>query len=150
MADLLYVYDVTCAASIAASAAIEVACVSAGLYSVTKVRIVIPDGHSGLTGIALAFGHNPVIPANQGAFISGNDETYDYELGDYPPGVAWSVFLCNNDTQAHIWETRWECNLLTDTPTALPQTPVTPMDIYTAAATAQPDQSDNAPNIVSQ
>ena len=84
-----------------------------GLYYVSRVTIVIPDGHSGLTGIALAFGHQPVIPYNKGAFISGNDEIIPYDLSDaYPAGVSWSCFLCNLDTGPHTWETRWELNLL--------------------------------------
>lgn len=133
MADLLYVYDVTCAASVVSTTPTEVVTVPAGPYYVDKVRIIIPDGHSGLTGIALGFGHQPVIPFNPGAFISGNDERYDYDLGDYPPGVAWSVFLCNSDLQSHSWETRWQLNLMTPNQAATVSQPLAPADIYAQA-----------------
>ena len=48
-----------------------------------------------------------------------------FQLGDYPAGVAWSVFLCNLDAQAHVWQTRWELVNVsgaasTSTPTPLP------------------------------
>lgn len=131
--DRLLVYDVTCNASVAAATPTEVATVPLSLYYVSRVTIVIPDGHAGLTGIALAFGHQPVIPYNAGAYISGNDEIIPYDLSDaFPAGVSWSVFVCNLDTGPHTWETRWELTLSTSLAVAVaPQ--LTAGDILQAA-----------------
>lgn len=133
MADQLFVYDVTCPASTPSTSPLEVAQLSGGLYVVEQVRLVLPAGHAGLTGIALAFGHQAVIPYNAGAYISGDDETFDYQLGDYPNGVPWTVFLVNNDTQSHIWELRWQVNILNQTPNPTAQTLIDTQDIYSAA-----------------
>lgn len=133
---LLQIFDVTCNESVTEANAVEVATVPAGLYAVTKVTIWIPDGHAGLTGIALAYGHNPVVPMN-GTFLSANDEVFSFEMGnDYPPGVAWSVFLCNLDLQPHNWETRWELSSLTpSTPTPVAPS-LTAADILAAGVAA--------------
>lgn len=87
-----------------------------------KVTITIPDGHAGLTGIAIAFGHNAVIPSNAGAYITGNDWTFPFDLHNYPNGVAWSAFVCNLDLQPHSWQVIFEGDNLTSTDTsAIPQ-----------------------------
>lgn len=130
--DLLHVYDVTCPASTPTSAPVEVQTVPAGLFYVTRFVIVIPDGHSGLTGIALAYGHQPVIPYNAGAYISGNDEVIPYDLsGSYPAGVQWSAFLVNDDLQSHSWEVRCELSIAAPQQ-SLSQSTLTAADIYTA------------------
>lgn len=116
MADQLFVYDVTAPANTPSTAPVEIAQLAGGLYVVEQVRIVVPAGHVGLTGLALAFGHQPVIPFNTGAFISGDDEVFDYQLGDYPNGVPWTVFVCNNDVLAHVWELRWQVNYVSSAP----------------------------------
>lgn len=134
MAARVLVYDVTCPASTPASAPIETQAYSGGNFTVTAVTILIPDGHLGTTGIALGFAHNPVIPENPGAFISGNDEILRYTLSAFPPGAPWSVFTCNTDSIPHSWETRWELDILAATTATGRQLPLSPSDIYQAAA----------------
>lgn len=131
---LLQIYDVSCAKSVTEANAIEVATVPAGLYAVTAVSIWIPDGHAGLTGIALGYGHNPVIPM-AGDFLSANDEVFNFTLGDdYPNGVAWSVFVCNLDLQSHSWQTRWTLDIAPVTSTTPASTSLSADAIYAAAA----------------
>lgn len=101
-----------------------------------KVTITIPDGHAGLTGIGVAFGHNVVIPANDNAFITGNDWTFPFDLSDYPNGVQWSVFMCNLDLQPHAWQVIFEGDNLPDTPGSGAAPPPTAEDIMTAATAA--------------
>lgn len=134
MPDLVEVYNVTCAANITAAAPTEVALFNGGLFTVRKVTIIIPDGHSGLTGIAIAFGHQPVIPRNLGAFISGNDESIPYDLTGYPDGVAMSAFVCNLDSQPHVWQLRFEFDVLRAPPVQRPIPTVTPEQILAAGA----------------
>lgn len=135
MADDVQIYDVTCPEQTPAASALEIPTIVASIYVVTKVWIIIPDGHSGLTGIALAYGHQPVVPSNPGAFISGNDEEFPIPLSGKPLGVPWSVFVCNNDLQAHTWETRWELTIPLSTPTTTTPTPI-PVSAIQAAAVA--------------
>lgn len=135
MADDVQVYDVTCPASRPPTSPLEVTTIPASQFVVVKVWLIIPDGHAGLTGIALAFGHQPVIPSNPGAFISGNDEEFYIPLRGYPVGVPWSVFLCNNDNESHSWETRWELEFPPTPPGGQPPQTVQPADVYTAGDT---------------
>lgn len=79
---------------------------------VRRITVVIPDGHAGLTGIALGYGGAPVVPYTQPAYISGNDEIYHLEWLDRVPGVPWQAFVCNNDIQTHTFEVRFELDEL--------------------------------------
>ena len=145
MPDDLQAYDVTCPAGTTAANAIEVDCLDAGLWQVTKIWVVIPLGHAGLTGIGLAYGHNVVIPSNPGAFISGDDEVLPYELSTiYPAGVGWSVFLCNLDVNAHSWEVRFASNTIANLTTTPTVTPVAPADLASAVSdlSSAPDNTD--------
>lgn len=111
MAARLETQNVTCAASITAANPTEIALTwPPGI--VRRITIVIPDGHSGLTGIALGYGHEAIMPNSVGAFISGNDETLHYDITDQVPGVQWEAFVCNVDLQAHSWQIRFELDEL--------------------------------------
>ena len=109
----VFTFDVECPASTPQSAPLEIATkVPAG--EPVSVRIIIPDGHSGLTGIALAVAHQPCIPFNERLtvgesfdFIEGNDETPDWDLEGYPDSGAWSAFVYNTDTNPHKWQVRF-------------------------------------------
>ncbi len=101
---------------------------------------MIPAGHSGLTGIAAGYGHQPVIPDDTGQFISGDDDVVHLELHNYPAGPTWSVFLCNDDLQPHSWQVRFEFDEIIGAPIDTNIVPVTPDDIVTAgdAVLAEP------------
>lgn len=104
-----------------------------GVFSAVKCTVVIPPGPAGTTGFALGFGHVPVIPRNAGSFYSGEDEPLEFDLTFYPQGVAWSIFLCNNDLQSHIWQTRWEANRISNVAIAPPTSQLSGADILAAA-----------------
>lgn len=133
MPDRVEVHDVTCPASTPSSAPLEVAFndVPANLMAVT---IVIPDGHAGLTGIALAYGHQPVLPRTPGAFISGNDEVVRFDMSNYPTGPPWSAFVCNNDLTSHAWEVRLEYDEITAPAVTSPPSAIAPALIAGAVA----------------
>jgi hypothetical protein len=123
--DRVETFDVTCAASVAAADAVEVPFVyDPGIPR--RVTIIIPDGHAGLTGIALGYGHQAIIPRTVGRFISSNDEHVAFDLTNYPGGPIWSAFVCNNDTQAHVWEIILE---LDEIPESTPADIVAPLPV---------------------
>lgn len=126
-------YNVTCPPSTPVTAPLEVAAVTDTSYQVASVTIVIPNGHAGLTGIALALGHEIVIPRNPGAFQSGDGEVFSHDLTGYPAGSPWTIFLVNLDLQAHVWQTRWALETATAPPPLIAPAPI-PVDVLEQAA----------------
>lgn len=61
------------------------------------VEIVIPTGHIGQTGIALAYGGQQVIPEATGTYIVSNGETVHWDLEAYPTGDRWQARTYNLD-----------------------------------------------------
>lgn len=104
-ADLFLSAIVTCGPSVPSTSPTEVA-LNFPPGQVLGFEIVIPAGHSGLTGIALGYGHNPTIPFGGRSFYSGDDDVVSGTVRDNTPGVPWSAFVCNNDLQPHSWEVR--------------------------------------------
>jgi hypothetical protein len=100
------------------------------------IRIVIPTGHAGLTGIALGYGGNPTIPFGRFAYYSGDDREIDIRYSDRQPGVQWAAFLCSNDQViTHAWEVDMDFDD-TDGNVAPLITPILSSDIVTAGADA--------------
>lgn len=130
----LEVSDVACPAQTAVAAPVQVPLTWQGGI-VQGISIVIPDGHSGLTGIALGFGGNAVLPYKQPAFISGNDEVIPLAYRDNNPGVEWAVFLCNLDLQAHTWQVRFQLNEIVATVPPVKSVIIPTADILAAGAT---------------
>lgn len=136
MPDNVYTWAPSCPGNTPVTAPVEFALVGMDPIVPRKVTVTIPDGHSGLTGIAVAFGHNAVIPANTGAFISGNDWTFPFELTSYPNGVSWSVLMCNLDLIPHVWQVIFEGdNLPLSSAAQIPAAPSAD-DIMVAATAA--------------
>lgn len=108
MPDRVEVQNVTCPASTAPGSPLETAIAHVVACIVVRVTIRIPTGHAGLTGIALGYGHNAVLPRGAGAYISGDDEVIVYDLTNYDPGPQWQAFTINTDTQSHSWQLRFE------------------------------------------
>lgn len=133
MPDNVYAWAPTCPALTPVTAPVEF--ILSGMDPIVprKVTITIPAGHSGLTGIGVAFGHNVVIPANTGAFISGDDDLFRFDLSSYPNGVTWSVFMVNLDLQAHVWQVIFEGDNLPVTSAAQIPAPPSEADVMAAA-----------------
>lgn len=134
MADQLETFDMSCPALTDPSAPVVIPLYEGGIYTVTAAQIVIPDGPSGLTGIALGFGGTAVVPRNPGAFISGNAENLHFDLSYYPAGVPWQAFLCNNDIRTHYWQVRLLLDLITTSVASVSPNPIPVSLIYAAAA----------------
>src|SRR4051812_24349081 len=108
MPDRVEVQDISCPAGTATSSPLETALTGVVDCQVVKVTIRIPAGHAGLTGIALGYGHNAVLPRTRGRFISGDDEIIEYDMSNYITGPQWAAFTVNADTISHAWEVRFE------------------------------------------
>lgn len=104
------------------------------------VRIVIPDGHAGLTGIALGFGNTPIIPITPGQFYSGNDRIVTIDYVDNVPGTNWQAFMCNLDTIPHSWEVDMDFDEVDVTNTSSLISPVSGTAIIAAGTAAMNGQ----------
>ena len=144
MPDRVEVFDVTCPASTPDTDPVEVV-FDAAPGILRKATIIIPDGHAGLTGIALGYGHNAVIPRTTGAYISSNDEHIPFDLTNYPAGPVWSAFVCNNDTIDHAWEVIMEFDEIPTGTNTSNQTPIPPAAIVQTGADVMAQETTNAP-----
>ena len=137
MADRQESQVVTCPALTPTTAPVEIQLTWPGGI-VRHVEIVIPDGHAGLTGIALGYGHNFIIPRSNGGLYSGNDDIIRRYYNDRQQGVQWSAFLVNGDTIAHSWEVRFDLDELAQQPTPAAATFIAPSEIVSAGGIILP------------
>lgn len=71
------------------------------------VRVVIPDGHNGTTGIAVLSGGVNIVPYGQGGFLTGNDEPIDFPWGGEITESGLSLAGYNTDIWDHAFLLRW-------------------------------------------
>jgi len=71
------------------------------------VRIVVPAGHCGLTGLRILWGGMQVVPFGQGTFIVANDEVIDYAWDDQITADGLTLAGFNNDIFPHNFYLRW-------------------------------------------
>lgn len=76
--------------------------------NVTGVELLIPAGHGGLTGIALAIAHQIIVPETVGGWVVGDDDLISWPLDGYLNTGAWSAFAYNTDpVNDHSWYLRF-------------------------------------------
>lgn len=126
--------EVTCAPQVTVANPTEVALPFNGGI-LRHFEIVIPAGHSGLTGISLGFGHRGIIPYGTLAFYSGDDDIIRRDYTDSNPGVPWSAFLMNGDLQSHVWEIRFDYDEIPNVGPVV-TAPIAPADILAAGTQA--------------
>lgn len=71
------------------------------------VRIIIPDGHAGLTALQIQQGGVPVFPYGPDPYIRGNDEIVDFEWDNEITANGLSLAGFNTDIFDHSWIIRW-------------------------------------------
>lgn len=59
--------------------------------------MIIPDGHAGLTGVALQYAGEHVFPFEADSWIEGNDEALDYPLDFEVGGADVQILTFNTD-----------------------------------------------------
>lgn len=74
---------------------------------VVGIEIDIPDGHSGLTGLAIATAHQPILPFSVGAWIIGNDDKIEWALYDLPDTGNFQAITFNTDIFVHSFYVRF-------------------------------------------
>lgn len=110
MADRVELFAVSCPAGTTQLNAIETD-VSFAPGVVVGVEIIIPAGHAGYTGLAIAQAHSIVIPASGNVWIIGDDDEIKWPLDGYLNSGSWSAFTYNLDvTNAHSWYLRFLVN----------------------------------------
>lgn len=106
MADRIEQFEVVVPAGTPRSAPLEIA-TGFNPGELEEIEIVIPDGHSGLTGIALALAHQVLIPETAGQFVTSNDEVIHWPVHNFPNSGAWSAFVFNSDVFDHAFFVRY-------------------------------------------
>lgn len=69
--------------------------------TVETIIVTIPPGPSGLVGFQLWVKGGQAIPANQGAWIIGDDRVITWQLAALPDSGAWQLVGYNNDIYDH-------------------------------------------------
>lgn len=75
---------------------------------VQAIEILIPAGHAGETGIAIAQAHQVIIPYDGADWIIGDDNLLTWPVSDYLQTGSWSAFTYNADQfNDHTWYVRF-------------------------------------------
>ena len=75
------------------------------LVYLERLRIVIPAGHVGLTGIAVRMEGTVVLPWSGGSpWLVGNGHDWVFEMGDLEMGNPLQVLTYNLDRRVHTHE----------------------------------------------
>lgn len=103
--------------------------------TVSEIEIVIPAGHAGLTGLAIAQAHGIIIPASGTDWITSDDEVIRWPVQDFLNNGSWSAFAYNLDpTYEHTWFIRFLVAENTPQTVVSPPPAVIPADQIQAAA----------------
>lgn len=82
---------------------------------VVQIEVVIPDGHAGVTGLAIMQSQSIVIPASGNVWIVSNDEKIIWDYRDVLNNGSWQLSGYNNDqTNPHTFYLRF---LVAENPT---------------------------------
>lgn len=108
--------------------------------TVTRVEIVIPDGHAGLTGLALQQAHQQIIPQDTGTWIISNDETLHWDVADYLDNGSWQALMYNTDVYSHSFYLRF---LIDNIDTAGATAAAAAIAVAAPGVPAEPVQSDS-------
>lgn len=99
------------------------------------LTIVIPDGHVGLTGIAITRGGVQTFPFIQGTWLTGNNDVVQYPYDGEITANGFVLSGYNTDIYPHSFYLRWEISDLTA---------ASPVQITSPQAGAAPAPADIA------
>jgi hypothetical protein len=97
------------------------------------VRVLVPDGHSGLTGLRITWGGTQILPINAGSWIISNDEIFDWPADEEVTASGLSLTGYNTDIYPHTFYLRFQISSRADSPVAGVQSGQT--DLAATAAT---------------
>lgn len=72
------------------------------------VRVLVPDGHSGLTGLRITWGGTQIMPINAGQWIISNDEIFDWPADEEVTANGLSLTGYNTDIYPHTFYLRFQ------------------------------------------
>lgn len=76
-----------------------------GRCEIETVRVIIPDGHCGLTSLSLEYAGITVLPFGPvGGVLKGNDHDWTFPFGDFEVGAPITCRTLNADVYDHGWE----------------------------------------------
>lgn len=78
-----------------------------------KVTVIIPDGHAGLTGVAIFWGGVQIVPYTGATWLTGNGEAIDFEYDGQVTAAGLTVAGYNLDVFQHAFLFRWFLSPLT-------------------------------------
>jgi len=76
------------------------------------VDVVIPDGHVGLTGLAITWGGTQIMPYIQGTWVTGNNDEIHWAYGAEITAGGLVLRGYNTDLYAHSFLLRWHVSAL--------------------------------------
>lgn len=76
-----------------------------GRCEIETVRVIIPDGHAGLTSLSLEYAGVTVLPFGPvGAVLKGNNHDWVFPFGEFEVGAPITCRTLNADVFDHGWE----------------------------------------------
>lgn len=94
--------DQTVAAGVAQATPVSAAW-DLGKVILERLRIRLPPGHAGLTGLAILYSGVPIVPSEQpGVFLVGDDEVFETDVNWEISGPL-TLSLFNTDIYSHTF-----------------------------------------------
>ena len=112
MSDRIEVFQVTVQPNTASPGTVTPIALSR-VGNVVGVSILIPDGHYGLTGLALLQANQQIIPWVAGSFLVANNETLNFPISLPLDTQQWSVQTFNTGKYPHTFYIRFSVNEVT-------------------------------------
>ncbi len=82
------------------------------------VRVLVPDGHSGLTGLRITWAGTQIMPYNVGTWLISNDEIFDWPADDEITANGLSLAGYNLDIYPHTFYLRFQIGTRHTSPVA--------------------------------
>lgn len=119
------------------------------------VRVLVPGGHSGLTGLRITWGGTQLLPINAGTWIISDNEILDWPMNDEVTANGLSLTGYNTDIFPHTFYLRFTISERATSPVAgiqsgqadLAATAATSLDVSQLAFVTVPPPDTTATNL---
>lgn len=100
-----------------ASAPISTTVDVGALVVVEEIRVIIPAGHAGLTGVRLDYAGQTILPWGLPAgWLIGNDSDWLFDMGYLEVGAGMTIVGYNTDGIAHGFDVTFKVRDITSAP----------------------------------
>jgi len=97
-----YNTEVTCPAGTAATSP-ATASLAIPTYQMDLIRVRIPKGHKGFTGLQIGSLGQQIIPYTSGTWIVGDDDLLEFQIVNTMQTGAWEAIMYNTGNFPHSW-----------------------------------------------